>query len=107
MDIIIIAILPIIFALIITLIFTKVYKNKEKVDHGFAFNYFGLSYRRKMIRTLYTFPILMVALVLFYAASPLSLRYLLFLLLITVLGFIIQFLHNYKMWKQEQNESTS
>ncbi|MEG0380114.1 MAG: hypothetical protein RR603_00280 [Kurthia sp.] len=86
MDIIKFAIMPIIVGLIVTFIFTKIYKNKEKVDHGFALNYFGLSYRRKMIRTLYTFPILMVVLV---------------LLLITVIGFIIQFVYNYIRWKQE------
>lgn len=106
MDITKLTIMPIIVSFIVTFIFSNIYKNKDKVDHGFAFNYFGLSYRRKMIRTLYTFPILMMAFVLLYAASLLSFRYLLFLLLITVIGFIIQFLYNYKRWKQEQNEST-
>lgn len=100
MDIIIFAIMPIITTLIVTFIFSILYKNKVKVDHGFAFNYFGLSYRRKMIRTLYTFPILILAFILLYATSLLSLRYLLFLLFITVIGFIIQFLYNYKRWKQ-------
>ncbi|MEG0440283.1 MAG: ATPase [Solibacillus sp.] len=103
MDIISLTIMPIIAAFIVTFIFSKIYKNKVKVDHGFAFNYFGLSYRRKMIRTLYTFPISIAALVLLFAASLLSFRYLLFLLLITVIGFVIQFLYNYTMWKQEQN----
>ncbi|ATP41012.1 hypothetical protein CSE16_13660 [Solibacillus sp. R5-41] len=103
MDIIKLTIMPIIVALIATAIFMKIYKNKEKVDHGFAFNYFKLSYRRKMIRTLYSFLVLMVAFVILYAASPLRFRYLLFLLLFSVIGFIIQFLYNYKMWKQEQN----
>ncbi|MGE7023273.1 hypothetical protein [Solibacillus cecembensis] len=105
MDIISLTIMPIIAAFIVTFIFSNIYKNKDKVDHGFALNYFGISYRRKMIRALYTFPILIVASVLLFASSLLSFRYLLFLLIITVIGFIIQFLYNYTMWKREQNES--
>ncbi|MEK4426148.1 hypothetical protein [Solibacillus sp. FSL K6-1523] len=103
MDIIQLTIMPIVVALIVTFIFTNIYKNKEKVDRGFTFNYFGLSYRRKMIRTLYTFPILIVAFVSLYAASLLSFRYLLFLLLMTVIGFSIQFFYNYKRWRQHES----
>lgn len=53
----ILLLVPLIIAVLVVLILSFVYKGKVKTDKGFAFNYFGLSYRRKFIRTITTLPI--------------------------------------------------
>ncbi|MBU0905685.1 MAG: hypothetical protein KKF57_10880 [Firmicutes bacterium] len=54
-------VIPVIISIIITSIFSIFFMLQEKIDKGFAINYYKLSYRRKMIRTLTSFPLLIVA----------------------------------------------
>ncbi|WP_225743034.1 hypothetical protein [Marinilactibacillus sp. Marseille-P9653] len=51
-------ILPLTVSLILTVVLSVVYRDREKTDKGFRFTYFGLSYRRKFIRTLWITPVL-------------------------------------------------
>lgn len=48
---------------IVTGILSLFSKKKEKLDKGCTFNYFSLSYRRKMIRTLWMLLIMFISLV--------------------------------------------
>ncbi len=43
--------------LVTSVILKRVYKNKKKVDKGFALSYYKLSSRRKLIRNLWTLPL--------------------------------------------------
>ena len=53
---------------------------KEKIDKGFSFSYWRLSYRRKFIRTLWFIP----------------------LAVLVILAVILtQAIYNYKKWKEE------
>lgn len=45
---------------ILTVIFSIIFKGTPKVDKGFKIFYSKLSYRRKMIRTLTTLPMLFI-----------------------------------------------
>ena len=56
----------ILISLLVVIIFSIIFKGKAKVDKGFAINYFKLSHRRKMIRTLTSLPILILALFVIY-----------------------------------------
>ncbi len=79
-------------------------KQKNKVDKGFRLWYFGLSYRRKFIRTLWLAPL--IILVIWYlhhigAYGP----YLPLITLLLVVSFIAQAVYNYRRWQSEQKNS--
>ena len=78
------------------------YRGKEKVDKGMAINYYRLSYRRKLMRTIYSAPLILAALIFIFnfAEWPVPL-YLTFCLLVIV-GFILQVLYNYYKWKNTE-----
>ena len=72
----------------------------EKIDKGFALFYGKLSYRRKWIRTLWLLPLLPLILI----GVQLTFKDALFSFAVgaeLVLIFLIQFLYNYKKWKEE------
>lgn len=75
---------------------------KEKVDKGFEFNYYNLSYRRRFIRTLWLIPWMVLAL-----CWMCWLDVSIFILVPLAVGFAIadfvQALYNYKKWKEETN----
>ncbi|XZM35219.1 hypothetical protein ACSXAY_18200 (plasmid) [Clostridium perfringens] len=70
----------------------------EKTDKGFEIFYWNLSYRRRLIRLLWTIPI--VLFIVFYSFNNLELSFkdisaILFLIFI----YIVQFLYNFLKWK--------
>lgn len=80
--------------------------HKEKVDKGFKFFYYGLSYRRRMIRDLYFLPIYI--LVLIYAKkNGIWGRYYNTVAVILILIYIFEFIYNYKRYIKEKNEKSS
>ncbi|PBB05584.1 hypothetical protein [Salimicrobium humidisoli] len=95
-------IIPIISTVVVITMFSFAYKNKQKVDEGFKVNYFSLSYRRKMIRTLMTSPFMLLAitgvLLLLDSDSFTKILFTSFLLMV----FVIQFVYNYYMWKKKE-----
>ncbi|WP_144513889.1 ATPase [Bacillus sp. FJAT-22090] len=93
-------IIPIIAGGLTSLILSKTFKEKEKVDKGFEFIYFKLTYRRKMIRSLTSLPIVIIALLIIYYYSNWSLEfYITFVLLVLLIG-LAQFIYNFKKWKE-------
>jgi len=59
-------IIPLLIVLVFNVVLSITHKDTTKVDKGFKLNYFRLSYRRKMIRTLTTLPIAILALIVIY-----------------------------------------
>ncbi|KSU63141.1 hypothetical protein AS034_02480 [[Bacillus] enclensis] len=84
------------------IIFSLLFKNKTKIDKGFKMNYFGLSYRRKMIRTLISFP-LIVLITIFMMYIDLSKAIKISFVLFILVAFAIQFFYNYYMWKKKES----
>jgi hypothetical protein len=73
-------------------------KKRRGVDEGFEFVYLRLSYRRKFIRTLWTFPFMFLVFVLPGLTQPL-----LWFLAMLFFG-ILQAGYNYWKWKSEDKE---
>ena len=73
---------------------------KEKIDKGFSFSYWRLSYRRKFMRTLWFIPLAVLVIILVQAAYR---SYMLtFVSGVFILAVILaQAIYNYKKWKEE------
>jgi len=84
----------------VCLISSKIYKRQEKVDKGFAINYFKLSYRRRVVRDLLTLPLLIVCILIIYYLSDWSFKIFTTFSVIILLCYALQLLYNYKMWKK-------
>lgn len=79
---------------------------KNKIDKGFCFSYWRLSYRRRFLRTLWMTPL--VLLVPFYAYAQMrsvSLAVVVALVLLIVYG--LQLTWNYRAWKREEQDEAS
>lgn len=87
---------------IIVVIFSIVFKGKEKKDKGFAYNYFRLSYRRKFIRTFTSSWMGVLAIILIFIFSPYSTPFNVTITILIVLVFVIQAGYNYYMWKKTE-----
>lgn len=89
--------------LIFPFILSFLYRNKEKRDKGFGFVYYGLSYRRRMIRTLWLTPLIVFFIIIYFGlvrSSELKLLASIFILSV----FAIQLYYNYWKWnKYERN----
>ncbi|MGD7045985.1 hypothetical protein [Jeotgalibacillus proteolyticus] len=87
---------------LIIIILSSRYKGKEKVDKGSALLYYKLSYRRKMIRTLWSIPFVFIATYLLYWMLELSVG---MTILITILFLLLTFAqaaYNYVMWQKKE-----
>lgn len=83
------------------------FKNRKKVDERYMFNYFRLSYRRKMIRTVIMLPILALILFIVYLAADWDVIVIVILLSAHFLLSIIQLLYNYYQWKTKEKGTAS
>lgn len=95
---IIVGISAAILAVIFFSFWEKRYEMSEKKDKGFELCYWNLSYRRKMIRTLWMFPVVLAAIGVFYITC----QSLLFTAVMGAILFgtlIIQTIYNYRKWK--------
>ncbi|HBC2031651.1 MAG: hypothetical protein E6343_17290 [Clostridium perfringens] len=70
----------------------------EKTDKGFEIFYWNLSYRRRLIRLLWTTPI--VLFIVFYSFDNLEMSFKdLSVILFLTLMYVFQFLYNFLKWK--------
>ena len=70
----------------------------EITDKGFEFFYWNLSYRRRLIRLLWTTPI--VLFIVFYSFDNLEMSFKdLSVILFLTLMYVFQFLYNFLKWK--------
>ena len=100
-SLLIIFLISIIISLIISLILEKLLKHGEKVDKGFAFCFWKLSYRRKFIRTFWMLPLLMIVISYLHIAFK---SYLLTGIIGAILSaiFVLQLIYYYKKWQKEK-----
>lgn len=103
MSIVTIFIMIMVVSLLINGILSLIYKNKEKVDKGFTYAYANLSYRRKMIRTLWSLPLLISLLLMLNIAIVLHTHEKQFIFVSLLLLFLIQLAYNYYKWKKSEN----
>ncbi len=94
------SIIPVIIVSLVVIILSVTSKKKDKVDKGFKYNYFGLSYRRKMIRTLVNLPVLVLLLFVMHYFTDWSITRIVLLGLLFLIAFIIQLIYNYTKWKR-------
>lgn len=93
---------PVIITVLITSIFSILFMRKDKIDKGFAINYYKLSYRRKMIRTLTSFPLFIVAFILIFIYTETNSAVLTTFGVILFCLFLLQLLYNYINWKKKE-----
>lgn len=93
--------ISIIVSLIISLLLEKLLENGEKIDGGFAFCFWNLSYRRKFIRTFWMLPFLAAVICYLHITYK---SYLLTCIVGVILSaiFILQAVYYYKKWKMEK-----
>ncbi|QCR34433.1 hypothetical protein C1N55_07085 [Lysinibacillus sp. SGAir0095] len=92
--------IPVVIVLLVSFIFSSIFKGTDKVDEGFKINYFKLSYRRKMIRTLITIPIISLAFFVIYFYTEASIGANILFGLFFLILFSVQLIYNFYMWKQ-------
>ncbi|GKV67144.1 MULTISPECIES: hypothetical protein [unclassified Sporosarcina] len=95
-------ILPVGIGLAVTILFSFIFRNSVKVDKGFSLNYFKLSYRRKMNRTLINIPLIILLLFIINVYTDWSILAKVWLGLFLILCMVIQFLYNFTMWKKKE-----
>ncbi len=95
-----ITIISMIIGLSISFFLARRYDMSEKVDKGIGFCYWKLSYRRKLIRTLWMVPVLIIINIAFYKEFP-AYSYERIIGVILFLPVFIQVAYNYKKWKDE------
>ncbi|MBD8036240.1 ATPase [Solibacillus sp. A46] len=93
-------VIPIVVSFITLLGFYLYYRKKPKVDKGFKFAYYALSYRRKFWRTVYSMPICIISIGVIYLTLGFSKLFIFITFFITIL-FAIQATYNYVMWQRE------
>ena len=93
-------IIPLLIVLVFNVVLSITHKDTTKVDKGFKLNYFRLSYRRKMIRTLTTLPIVILVLIVLYADWGMLVNVLFGIIFLII--FTDQLIYNFKMWTKNE-----
>ncbi|MFC6464072.1 hypothetical protein ACFP65_03510 [Marinilactibacillus sp. GCM10026970] len=95
--------LPIIVGVILAIVLPIIYRNHKKTDKGFQFVYYGLSYRRKFIRTLWIAPLIVLSIWIILYSDVWSQSVSIALVTIGVIGYFAQLGYNYYKMKQAEN----
>lgn len=104
MDILPRLILVVVVSLIASIVLSRLAKDKEKKDKGFAFGYHRLTHRRRLIRTLWLLPVTVLLLVWIDrrdVLTPVEFNAIVILFAIVMVG---QSAYEYVKWKQEEKE---
>ena len=99
-------IVPIVI-LIVSFIYSVIYKDKEKTDEGFELVYFKLSYRRKMIRILWSLPIAALCYYVIYQYGFFSKNENLLIFIFLSGIFAVQFSYVYVKWRRIEMSDTN
>ena len=92
---------PGIIAIITSALMSKKWKKHEKVDKGIELCYWKLSYRRKLIRTLWMITIAIFIVLCFYITFWSTIWTFLVAVAFAMI-LLIQAMYNYKKWKKEE-----
>lgn len=94
--------LPIAFALIVMIFGMIVSIGRQKVDHGFEMNYYQLTYRRKLKRTIWMMPFLLISLLMINLLGDGIIIWKGSFTVICLLASIGQACYNYYMWQKHE-----
>ena len=89
---------------IIDLILSAIYKNEPKVDKGFVFAYYKLTYRRRMMRVLWTFLYIIICLIIIYKLGEWSTNVYMIFTSVCIIGTAGQFFYNFYKWKKYEED---
>ena len=92
-------IIGLIVVMIVAIFCSVIFKDEEKVDKGFELVYFKLSYRRKMIRTLWSLLIAVLSYYVIYGYGDLTTNQNLIIFIFFSIIFGVQLAYNYVKWK--------
>ncbi len=65
-------IIPVIAAIIVGIIMSRIFRDEEKKDKGFVLLYHKLTYRRRVLRTLWNIPIILLLYLVIYWIGDLN-----------------------------------
>ncbi|ALX47507.1 hypothetical protein [Lentibacillus amyloliquefaciens] len=97
-------VIPVLITISVVIILSIIFKGKDKVDRGFKINYFKLSYRRKMIRTIIFTPINILLLIFIYVYTDWSMVVNVLVGLLLFIAGLVQLIYNFNMWKKNEKE---
>ncbi|WP_085994161.1 hypothetical protein [Oceanobacillus senegalensis] len=100
MNILMYFIVPVIVVIIVGAIMSRIFRDEEKKDKGFVLFYHQLTYRRKMIRSLWNIPIIILLYLVLYWIGDFSSNENIAIVIILLLIFLIEFTYNYVNWKK-------
>lgn len=98
-------IIVLVVALVIHLILARIYKDVEKKDKGFVISYFRLTYRRRLIRSLWGIPIMILLYLVVYWMADFTAIQFIYLAIIFVLLLGMDIVYNYIKWKKHEMNS--
>ncbi|GGP14843.1 hypothetical protein [Oceanobacillus neutriphilus] len=92
-------------AVVVSFIMFLSSKNSEKKDHGFVFNYYRLSYRRRLKRNFLSIPVIVIGLLIIFFLSNFPTMYRTMVITFFIVLFAIEILYNFRKWQKEQANS--
>lgn len=95
-------IIPGILISIIMIIYMKKDAKGENVDGKYGQNYFKLSYKSRIKKSLIAYPVLILVLIVAFFFLEVGLSLKITSLLIVLIAFLVEFIYNYKMWKKHE-----
>ncbi|MDQ0159954.1 hypothetical protein [Alkalibacillus salilacus] len=96
---------PVSVALIISIVMSNIYKDTEKQDKGVVLNYHRLTYRRRFIRDLWTFPYAVILFLIMYWFSDLTFNEYLIIGAIFFFAVLIDTIYNYVKWQNNEKDA--
>lgn len=79
------------------------YRKKPKVDKGWAFPYYKLTYRRRYKRTLIvTVPLIVLLSIVMYFLPNIPVIFKVALIIFAIISTVIQIIYNYRMWQKKE-----
>lgn len=86
---------------VVSMIMSWFFRNKDKEDEGFTFFYHKLTYRRKLVRTLWMIPLMIIPFLVIYWIGDINSKDIAIGIII-ILTFLIQVTYNYVQWKRTE-----
>jgi hypothetical protein len=105
MNILTFLIVTLITVVLVSTIMSPVFKDEDKKDKGFELMYFKLTYRRRLIRTLWGIPIVSLFYLVIYLQSDLTSTELKYIGIAFLLVFTIEITYNYLKWKKIEKKA--
>ncbi|MFA1822116.1 hypothetical protein ACDX78_18345 [Virgibacillus oceani] len=95
-------ILAVSLVIILSVILSFIFRRKDKTDKGFVMLYYKLSYRRKLIRDIWTSPIILLILSLAFRLANIQPATEIIIYVIAIIGLGTQVIYHYIMWKKHE-----